>query len=169
MGGGGGDWGATARDIKRLEDIAGASLRKGSAPERRSIFISFASEDLNHVNLLRAQARKEDSQLEFIDRSVKEPFNSKNVEYIKAGIRERIRQSSVTVVYLSGNTQSSDWVSWEVEESIDQGKGVVAVYSGDSPPVSLPPAIKKHRIKIVPWEHTKLMAAITKAAKKRSQ
>jgi len=41
------------------------------------------------VNLLRGQARNENSDLEFSDWSLSEPFDSKNAEYIKRGIRER--------------------------------------------------------------------------------
>ena len=76
------------------------------------------------VNLLRGQAKNENSNIEFNDYSLKAPFNSKDADYIKRGIREQIRQSSVTVVYLSDKTADSEWVDWEIQESIAMGKGV---------------------------------------------
>ena len=69
------------------------------------------------------RAKNESSNIEFNDYSLKAPFNSKNADYIKRGIRERIRQSSVTVVYLTDKTAGSKWVNWEIRESIAMEKG----------------------------------------------
>jgi hypothetical protein len=167
MGGGGGR-GFSWRELEALEKAAKDKIQQASQPEKRSVFISFAGEDLNRVNALRAQAKKEDSELEFVDRSLKEPFDSKNTEYIKRGIRERIRQASVTIVFVGNSTAQSEWVNWEVEESLRQGKGVIAMYSGDNPPATLPDAIQKNKIKVVPWNHETLMKEIERAAKKRA-
>jgi transposase len=167
----GGSGGLSMRELEALEKMAKERIQKAqqaSQPEKRSVFISFASEDLNAVNALRAQTKKKDSELEFIDRSLKDPFDSKNVDYIKRGIRERIRQASVTIVYLTESTAGSQWVEWEIEESLRQNKGIRAVYSGAKPPSTIPSVVKKHKIKVIPWEHEILMREIEKAAKKRS-
>lgn len=71
------------------------------------------------------------------------PYDSADAEYIRRGIRERIRQSSVTVGYLSEKTTSSKWVDWETRETVALGKGVIAGYKGEAPPANLPPAIKE--------------------------
>lgn len=165
MGGGGGGRSLTTDELKKLEETAKKIIKEGIVPKRRSIFISFAGEDLNEVNLLRGQAKNENSDLEFIDRSLQKPFDSKNAEYIERGIRERIRQSSITVCYLSENTAQSKWVDWEIRESIALGKGVIAMYKGVSPPAKIPSAIKEFKIKLVPWDHKKLSQAIDTAAK----
>jgi len=165
MGGGGGGSSLTPDELKKLEEIAKKVIKEGAVPKKRSIFISFAGEDLNEVNLLRGQAKNENSDLEFIDRSLQKPFDSKDAEYIKRGIRERIRQSSITVCYLSENTAQSKWVDWEIRESIALGKGVIAMYKGDSPPAKIPSAIKEFKIKLVPWDHKKLSQAINTVAK----
>jgi hypothetical protein len=165
MGGGGGGSSLTPDELKKLEEIAKKVIKEGAVPKKRSIFISFAGEDLNEVNLLRGQAKNENSDLEFIDRSLQKPFDSKDAEYIKRGIRERIRQSSITVCYLSENTAQSKWVDWEIRESIALGKGVIAMYKGDSPPAKIPSAIKEFKIKLVSWTHKRLSQAIDIAAK----
>ena len=157
----------TPDELKKLEEIAKKAIREGAAPKKRSVFISFSSEDLKEVNLLRGQAKNENSDLEFIDRSLQKPFDSKDAEYIKRGIRERIRQSSITVCYLSENTAQSKWVDWEIRESIALGKGVIAMYKGDSLPDKIPSAIKEFKIKLVPWAHKRLSQAIDAAAKKK--
>ncbi|MFV0514733.1 MAG: TIR domain-containing protein [Jhaorihella sp.] len=144
-GGGGGGWNQLG-NISALEQKAREALTSG----KRNVFISFATEDLNEVNLLRAQAKNENSDIEFNDHSVRAPYNSERAEYIRQKITERINRSSVTVVYVSDKTAESQWVSWEVQKSLDLGKKVVAVHAGDRFTGSQPSWLKSG-IKMVPW------------------
>ena len=154
-------------DLKSLEDKAKQRLAEGKSDTSPHVFISFANEDLNAVNLLRGQAANEKTDLQFDDFSVKEPYNSKNAEYIKRQIRDRIERCSVVVVYLSGDGARSEWVNWEVEEGLRQGKGVVGVHKAGVIPKDVPPAFKKYGCKVVKWDHEALTAAIEAARKKR--
>ncbi len=149
MGGGGGG-SSYFGDIEALINKAKEELRQGAAQGRRNVFISFAFEDVAEVNLLRAQAKNEKSNLEFNDWSVSEPIDSERAAYIKQRIGERIGQSSVTVVYVSERTKKSAWVKWEVEESVQRGKRVIGVFPGTScPDISGTAWLKK--IDCVPW------------------
>lgn len=150
MGGGGGG-SSSIGDIQSLVDRAKQELRKSEQAEKRNVFISFAYEDINEVNLLRAHSKNENSPIEFNDWSVSEPIDSERAPYIKQKISERIEQSSLTVVFLSNSTAKSGWVAWEIEESINRGKQVLGVYPQDSKPKSYPDSIKAHKIKCVPW------------------
>jgi hypothetical protein len=162
--GGGGDFGPSKDDLSYLEKVARDVLRDSARPTKCNLFISFVAEDLSDVSLLRGQAKNESSDLEFNDWSLREPYNSERAEYIKRGIRERINHSSATLVYVSEQTAHSKWVDWEIRESIRLGKGVVAVYKGQSPPRTLPPAIRESSIQVIPWTQTGLVAAIKKAS-----
>lgn len=150
MGGGGSSGSSSLGDTRQLEDRAKEILQQGDTG-RKNVFISFAYEDIDAVNLLRGQAKNENSDIEFNDLSVKEPFDSNRADYIRQKISERINQSSTTVVYLSPATANSRWVDWEVEKSIELGKRVIATHSGDSVPEPVPDFIQKNNIKIVPW------------------
>ena len=55
----GGGW-STLGNIRALEERAKAALQEG----RRNVFISFATEDMDEVNLLRAHAKNENSDIE---------------------------------------------------------------------------------------------------------
>lgn len=147
-GGGGGSSLGSLGDIRDLEKKAKEELQKG---ERRNTFLSFDANDIDEVNLLRAHAKNEKSDIEFIDRSVREPYDSERAEYIKQKITERIRQSSQTVVYVTEQTYKSDWVDWEIKKSLELGKRVIAVYKGDKRPTTLPKAIIDNKINIVSW------------------
>ena len=167
MGGSGEGRGLTLGEIRSLEQRAKKSLKEGDKGEKRNVFISFSSDDLNEVNLLRGQAKNENSNIEFNDWSLKEPFDSEKADYIRRGIRERIRQCSVTVVYVSDKTAGSKWVNWEIRESLTMGKGVVAMHKGDTAPKRLPRAITDNHIRIVPWNQQQLAKAIEKESDNR--
>jgi hypothetical protein len=167
MGGGGGGRGPSKEDLSRLEELARRTLREGAEPSKCNVFISFVSEDINDVNLLRGQAKNESSDIEFNDWSLREPFDSKRAEYIKRGIKDRIERSSVTLVYVSEHTADSKWVDWEIRESVRMGKGVIAVHKGEQPPHKVPNALKELKIPIIPWTQKGMAAAIEKASKKQ--
>lgn len=165
MGGGGG--GRISRiDVQRLEEVAKNKLAEAASDGAKHVFISFAHEDLGEVNLLRGQAKNDKNDLVFDDFSVKEPYNSKNSDYIKSQIREKIDRVSVTIVYLSNNSANSDWVNWEIEESFRRNKGVIGVYKGNAPK-ALPKAFINNKCKAVPWAHDAIAKAISEADKNR--
>ena len=74
MGGSGGGWTYRPEQLDNLERLARETLRESAGPVRRNVFISFASDDLALVNLLRGQAKNDNIPLEFNDFSLKEPF-----------------------------------------------------------------------------------------------
>jgi hypothetical protein len=138
-------------DVKQLIERAKEELRSKDEARKRNVFISFAYEDINEVNLLRGQAKNENSPIEFNDWSVSEPYNSERAPYIKQRIAERIAQSSLTVVYISPYSSRSEWVNWEVSESLRLNKTVIGVYSGSVAPTSMPSEITKNGVKCVSW------------------
>lgn len=142
----GGGWNRLG-DVRALEEKAKAALQGG----KRNVFISFATEDMAEVNLLRAHVKNENSDIEFNDHSVREPYDSDRAEYIKLKIGERIGRSSITLVYVSKNTAQSQWVEWEIQRSIELGKKVVAFHTGDSFKGKNPTWLDLHNIKLVPW------------------
>jgi MTH538 TIR-like domain (DUF1863) len=120
MGGSSGSGGGrrTVGDLRRLEEKAKEALQPG----RKNVFISFAFEDVDNVNLLRAHAKNDKSDIEFNDRSVQEPYDSERADYIRSRLGDRINQASTVIVYLSEHTTNSRWVEWEVEKAIELGK-----------------------------------------------
>lgn len=149
MGGGSGGGWRSLGDIRALEQRAKAALQGG----KRNVFISFAMEDIDEVNLLRAHSKNEYSDIEFNDYSVREPYDSERAEYIRQKITERIERASVTVVYLSASTPQSEWVKWEVEKSLQLGKRVIAMHASDNPPATLPGWVSEQKIAVVAWKN----------------
>jgi hypothetical protein len=155
-------------DIKTLAERAKKRLDAvKDEPSSRHVFLSFDYDDINDINMLRGQAKNEKNQLQFDDFSVQDAYNSDNADYIKSQIRERIDRSSVTVVYLSDKCATSEWVNWEIAESLKRGKGVIGVYKGDAAPQNIPSVFRDNACKAVKWEHASIMAAIEQANLRR--
>lgn len=150
-------------NLSALESSAKQKLSEAASPSATHVFISFSVEDMNAVTLLRGQAKNENADLAFDDYSVKKAYNSEDADYIKRQIREKIDKASVTVVFLSPNAATSEWVNWEIAESVKRGKGVVGVYAGSSAPAAVPSAFHENGCKAVPWKHDDLNRAIADA------
>jgi len=166
MGGGSGG-SIPSSDLKQLEEKAKQSLKDSASDTSPHVFISFAVENEDEVNLLRGQAKNDKTELQFDDFSLKEEVKSKNDDYIKQKIRERIDRVSVTAVYLTPESAKSEWVDWEITESLKRGKGVIGIFKGDAPPAQLPAAFKQYGLKTVKWSHQEMTQAINLASKKR--
>lgn len=110
------------------------------------VFISFHVDDENQVNLLRHQG-KNSEQLEFIDYSVKEPFD----EEWKKQCTERIRQSTVVVVAIGENTHNRKAVDWEIRKAHELGKPVIGMRLHSDQNHKIPPAMVEYKDRVVPW------------------
>lgn len=109
----------------------------------KRVFISFRAEDKDQVNGLRLLAANPDFDLEFYDESVRTPYDSQNASYIRTKIREKIARTSVTVCMLSQYTYTSDWVAWELRESIEKRNKIILMgLKGVTAAITLPAPVK---------------------------
>ena len=122
------------------------------------VFISFHFDDENPVNLLRHQGRNSD-QLEFIDYSVKEPFDEK----WKTRCTERIKQSSVIVVAIGEKTHERPAVDWEIHKAHELGKPVIGMRIYSDKNHKIPPAMREYGDRIVPWNLETIQSELDKA------
>lgn len=156
MGGGRRDSEYEPETLRRLEERARESIRQANEV-RRNVFISHSFDDMDAINALRGQAANDQTDLNFNDRSLKVAFDSDDAEYIRRGLREKIRNCSVTFVYLTEAAATSRWVDWEIRESVRQGKRVVGLFAGDAPPSVLPRALVDADAPVVQWTHENIM------------
>jgi hypothetical protein len=99
----------------------------------KRVFISFRVEDRQQVNGLRLLAANPNFEIEFYDESVRTPIDSTNEAYIRQRIRERINRTIVTLCMLSELTHTSQWVCWELDESIKKGSTVICMAFPNGP------------------------------------
>lgn len=90
----------------------------------KRIFISFAIEDENLRDFLRGQSRNTNSPFEFVDMSVKQPWDSQ----WKTKCRTRIRGCDGMISIITSNTKKADGQIWEMNCAIDEGIPLLAIY-----------------------------------------
>lgn len=124
----------------------------------KRVFLSFVEEDLDLVNLFRGQAKNKNSELEFSDYSVKEPYDSQNAAYIRSKIRERISAAVITLCLIGKTTCASKWVDWEIRASAEEHNKLVGVrLHSDSQKDITPKALTDLRGTVADWDIDKIV------------
>lgn len=117
-------------------------------PDTKTVFIAFAKEDEATRNLFTGQRVNAATPFEFIDMSVKEPYNSD----WKERTRTRIRRSDGVVVLISSHTPGADGELWEIVCAVAERKPLVGIWIEDGYRVK-PPEIGGAPCKTWTWEN----------------
>lgn len=90
----------------------------------KRVFVAFAKEDERARNLLKGQSLHTDSPFEYVDMSVKEPYDTA----WKTRTRTRIKGSDGVIALLSKNSPKADGELWEIKCAVEEGKPLLGVY-----------------------------------------
>ncbi len=119
---------------------------------KKRLFISFAIEDSNLRDLLVGQAKNEKSTFEFVDMSVKEPWDSE----WKKKCRTKIKGCDGMIVIVTKNTKDADGQLWEVKCSKDESIPVKGIWGNkDDKPSTLPDELKSVTVVNWTWDNIK--------------
>ena len=125
-----------------------------------NVFLSFATEDKDLVELFRGLAKNNGLDLEFRDYSIKEPFDYQ----WKSNCEQIIRMCSAVICLVGRNTHKSSAVAWEIEKAVELGKGVMAVHLL-STGVTLPAVLSQFRVTPIPWNFDAIMSEMHAVAR----
>lgn len=117
----------------------------------RRIFICYEGEDRNRAKGFRLLRWNENVELDFFDRHLLDPIQSKDPDYVKKVIRERMHGTSLTIVIIGEKTHESEWVDWEIRETIANRKGVLGIRVKDAGNVRTPPALEEAGAEVIDW------------------
>ncbi len=120
--------------------------------KKNRIFISFAIEDKTLRDFLVGQARNEKSPFEFVDMSVKEPWDSN----WKTNCRTKIKGCDGVLIIVTKNTKNAAGQLWEIKcakEEMIPCRGIWG-YSDDKP-TTLPDELDGVRIVNWTWDNIK--------------
>ena len=130
-----------------LIGASGIGLYKGFKHlSKKKLFISFAIEDVRLRNLLVGQSQNDSVPFEFIDMSVKTPWDKD----WKAKCRERIKGCHGMLVLVSKNTYQAEGVHWEVKCAEEENLKIMVMRAGGEEKLKLIPKILKN-YKINKW------------------
>ena len=93
----------------------------------KRVFIAFAVEDKLYRDLLKGQSLNTRSPFEYVDFSVKEPWDTG----WKEKVRSRIGGCNGTIALLSKNTLSASGAKFEIKCSVEEGKPVLGIFIHD--------------------------------------
>lgn len=113
----------------------------------KRIFISFAMEDVRLRDFLVGQAKNEKSPFEFVDMSVKQPWDNS----WKTNCRTRIKGCDGMLIIVTSNTKKASGQLWEIKcakEEMILRKGIWG-YKDDKP-TDLPAELTG--VSIVEWK-----------------
>jgi hypothetical protein len=97
--------------------------------DKKVVFIAFAIEDERQRDFLKGQSLNTKSPFEYVDMSVKQPYDKD----WKDRVRTRIRRSDGIIVLVSKNSLTSTGQQWEIECAKEEGKKIRGIwaYSND--------------------------------------
>lgn len=107
--------------------------------KQSKVFISFHNKDRHAKDLLQAQAKNKNINLQFSDQSVNKPYKSK----WKTNTKSKIQKASTTVVMVGKDTYRRKAVDWEIEQSRKAGNKIIAVQIHKDKHHRLPAGVKK--------------------------
>lgn len=93
--------------------------------DKKVVFIAFAIEDETQRNLLKGQSLNTNSPFEYIDMSVKEPYNSE----WKDRVHTRIKRSDGVIVLVSENSLTSSGQKWEISCAKGEKKKILGIWA----------------------------------------
>jgi hypothetical protein len=93
--------------------------------DTKTVFVAFAIEDQRQRDLLKGQSLHPRAPYEFIDMSVKEPYDTG----WKEKVRTRIRRSHGVIALVSKNSLASLGQKWEIQCAKDERKPLLGVWA----------------------------------------
>lgn len=92
---------------------------------KKVVFIAFAIEDVKQRDLLKGQSLNTKSPFEYIDMSVKEPYDND----WKERVRTRIKRSDGVIALVSMNSLKSSGQKWEIQCTKEEGKKIRGIWA----------------------------------------
>ncbi|WP_263057040.1 TIR domain-containing protein [Pantoea agglomerans] len=93
--------------------------------DKKVLFIAFAIEDKTQRDFLKGQSLHPRKPYEFIDMSVKEPYDTE----WKARVRTRIKRSDGVIILVSENSLNSSGQKWEIQCAKEEGKPIRGIWA----------------------------------------
>jgi len=93
--------------------------------DKKVVFVAFAIEDERQRDFLKGQSLHTNCPFEYIDMSVKEPYDSN----WKDRVSTRIRRSDGVIALVSKNSLTSSGQKWEIACAREEGKKVLGVWA----------------------------------------
>lgn len=117
---------------------------------KKRIFISFAIEDVKLRDLLVGQGRNQNSPFEFVDMSVKQPWDNE----WKTKCRFRIKGCDGVIVLVTGNTKNAAGQLWEIKCAHEEKIPVLGIWGNNvHSGIQIPQEIPTYKMRDWTWSN----------------
>lgn len=116
----------------------------------KRIFIAFAVEDIRSRDFLVGQAKNDNSPFEFVDMSVKQPWETD----WETKCRARIKSCDGVIALISKHTPSATGQLFEIKAAGEERIPTMLMYSGSDRP-TLPYSLSGKLVNVWSWENIK--------------
>jgi hypothetical protein len=116
---------------------------------RKRVFISFAIEDEKYRDFLIAQARNSKSPFDFIDMSVKEPWEE---DEWKRRCKTKIKRSHGVIALLSNHTHHSSGARWEMKCAVEEEIPIIGMHIKKNQLGAIPKELAEKKIILWRWD-----------------
>lgn len=117
----------------------------------KRVFVAFAKEDEKTKNLFCGQAKNAKVPYEFVDMSVKEPYDEK----WKTNCRTRIKGCDGLIALVSKNTKKADGELWEIKCGKEEGLKMLGIYIDGATASDKPKELDGVTCKEWTWDNVK--------------
>jgi hypothetical protein len=93
--------------------------------DKKIVFVAFAIEDERQRDFLKGQTLHPRKPFEFVDMSVKEPYDTA----WKDKVRTRIKRSDGVIALVSKNSKDSSGQKWEIQCAKEEGKKIIGIWA----------------------------------------
>lgn len=93
--------------------------------DKKVVFVAFAIEDERQRDFLKGQSLHPRKPFEFIDMSVKEPYDTA----WKDKVRTRIKRSDGVIALASKNSKTSSGQKWEILCAKEENKKIIGIWA----------------------------------------
>jgi len=93
--------------------------------DTKVVFVAFAIEDKTQRDFLKGQTLHPRAPFEFVDMSVKEPYDKE----WKERVRTRIKRSDGVIALISKNSLNSSGQKWEIQCAKDEKKKIRGIWA----------------------------------------
>ena len=102
--------------------------------DKKIIFVAFAIEDERQRDFLKGQSLNTSSPFEYVDMSVKDPYDSN----WKDRVRARILRSHGVIALVSKNSNNSSGQKWEIACAREEKRKVLGIWAYKDDRTALP-------------------------------
>lgn len=128
-----------------------SSLLGQAKSKTKRVFIAFAIEDDNLRDLLVGQSKNAKTPFEFVDMSVKEPWDSE----WKKKVRTKIKGCDGVIGIITNNSKAATGQLFELKVAYEEKVPVMLIYGNSDRPKDLPEPIKGRMINVWSWDNIK--------------